>query len=238
MIKIQNVPLCPRTPVIGKHKVPRFIYHLTSKSAYNSIKKSGFIFPYQDDLFGAGIFAVELTNLFKIWSRLKSRYYYSLIEKLVEHAAKGEDELVILRIPTDKLDKRKLSIRSQNIMLKCFSSKMTPKIDNFINLKMEEGLSEAKAVKFAVDKICPKLALHLEYGEPASKSSLFKQRKEAIEYIYPYNISINDAKKIGEINLKEFVDTPDYNPKLPMRSIFSKLLNGTPEQKGVDLINC
>ena len=49
----------------GKHKVPRFIYHMTNKTNYESMLRDGFIKTSPDVTLGRGVFATELTNLFK-----------------------------------------------------------------------------------------------------------------------------------------------------------------------------
>ena len=68
------------------------------------------------------------------------------------------------------------------------------------------------------------------------ESKLFKQRKEAIEYIYSESIKIDKVMKIGEVNVEKIKSTPKYDPMHPIKSIFSELLSGTPEIKGVKLI--
>ena len=56
----------------GKHKVPRFIYHMTNKTNYESMLRDGFIKTSPDVTLGRGVFATELTNLFKRWRLNKS----------------------------------------------------------------------------------------------------------------------------------------------------------------------
>lgn len=46
----------------GKHKIPRYIYHLTNKENWLSILNSGELRTSVDPLFGHGVFATELTN--------------------------------------------------------------------------------------------------------------------------------------------------------------------------------
>ena len=95
----------------GKHKIPRFIYHMTNKGNYESIVQDGVIKTTLDGLLGKGVFTTELTNLFKRWRSSNSWQNVSLQEKLIEQVAKGQDEIVILKIPTAKLDSNKLIIR-------------------------------------------------------------------------------------------------------------------------------
>ena len=50
--------------------------------------------------------------------------------------------------------------------------------------------------------------------------------------------AIDICEKIGEINIGELRKSTEYDPIKPMRSIFSALLKGTPEEKGALLLNC
>jgi len=99
---------------IGKHKIPRFIYHMTSKSNYESMLLDGIIKTSPEPLIGRGVFTTELTNFFKRWRNNRSWDNDSLQERLIQQVSKGSDEIVILRIPTASLDSDKLIVRSQN----------------------------------------------------------------------------------------------------------------------------
>ena len=157
----------------------------------------------------------------------------SLMEELISYTAKGKDDIVLLRIPTEKLDKNKLLIRSQNRMLGSYNIKT--KASEYLEKLIRNGIEEKEAVKIALDK---KTAEHIINAEPAKNAKLFKQRKEALEYIYPEDIPISSAEKIGEVNVRDLRATADYDPIRPMRSIFTKLLKGTAEIKGAELLNC
>jgi len=230
---------------IGKHKIPRFIYHMTNKSNYESMICDGIIKTSQDGLLGDGVFTTELTNLFKRWRKCKSWNSKSLQEKLIEQVAKGEDEIVILKIPTTKLDSDKLVIRSQN---KLFSWAFSDKADEAFKQIPAMG-NEAcpngwlnKVREILKDIIAKqeskKYAEHLTTGTPAKMSSLYKQRKEALEYVYLDNIPMSNVEKIGEVNIAALRKTAEYDPVRPMRSIFTHLLKGTPEVKGAELLTC
>ena len=56
----------------GKHKVPRFIYHMTNKENYKKIMESGELRTSQDALFGEGVFTMELDNFFRHWRKDKA----------------------------------------------------------------------------------------------------------------------------------------------------------------------
>ena len=76
--------------------------------------RDGFIKTSPDVTLGRGVFATELTNLFKRWRLNKSWGNDSLQEKLLSQIAKGSEDIVILKIPTAKLNQDLLRIRSQN----------------------------------------------------------------------------------------------------------------------------
>ena len=229
---------------IGKHKIPRFIYHMTNKSNYQSMLCDGIIKTSQDGLLGNGVFTTELTNLFKRWRKCKSWRSKSLQEQLLRQVAKGKDEIVILKIPTSKLDSDKLVIRSQNKLFSwTFSDKAKDAFEQIAQRVYNEALPNGwlnKVREILKDIITKqeskKYAEHLTTGTPAKMSGLYKQRKEALEYVYLDNIPMSKVEKIGEVNIAELRKTSEYDPIRPMRSIFTNLLKGTPEVKGAELL--
>lgn len=230
---------------IGKHKIPRFIYHMTNKSNYESMLCDGIIKTSNDGLLENGVFTIELTNLFKRWRKCKSWNNTSLQEKLIKQAAKGKDEIVILKIPTTKLDSDKLVIRSQNKLFSWANSDKAKEADTQISKIKNEACPNdwrnkvREIIKDIITKQeSKKYAEHLTTGAPAKMSGLYKQRKEALEYVYLDNIPMSNVEKIGEANIAELRKTAEYDPVRPMRSIFTNLLKGTPEVKGAELLNC
>ncbi len=228
----------------GKHKIPRFIYHITNKSNYELMLKDGVIKTSKDKLFGDGVFTIELINLFKRWGKNKFWGGRSLWEELIYQVAKGSDDLVILRIPTEKLNNDLLRVRSQNILfswstsLDCMAATVRAQSE-FLKMPRETQGWMDKFFDIFKKYLQPNsFGTHLLEGTPAKDSHLFKQRKEAIEYIYKDAIPIADTVKIGEVNIAQLRSTAEYDPAKPMRSIFIKLLEGTHEVKGAELLNC
>ena len=115
-----------------------------------------------------------------------------------------KNKLVILKIPTDKLDAEKLFIRSEN---KFFEQVLSKKRDT--------------------TDLQPHIKQNLEGNTPATKSKLYKNRKEAIEYIYKDDIPIEKAEQIGQILN---INTLDYDKNNPVKSILQKILEGLPEE--------
>ena len=233
---------------IGKHKVPRYIYHLTNKRNYEAMVKSGVIRTSENEMIGRGVFAIELTNFFKRWRQNLSLQDTSLQRLLIKQASKRQGDIVILRIPTAGLDKDKLVVRSQNRLFSWLKSEkatdtaeeMTEKM--IINRESTDHnwfeVARSLLVKLIKQKEGQDVAAHLTQGAPAKMSKSFKQRKEAIEYIYKDNIPISKAEKIGEVNVQELKKSAGFDPLRPIRSIFTNLLKGTPEEKGARLLNC
>ncbi len=209
----------------SKNKVPRYLYHLTSKSNYESILKDGCL-KVSKEMF-PGVFMTELSNLCKRWGW--SRHWRgNLKEVLLDQAAKDSSGLVMLRIPTKNLDVSKLRIRSQAKFFKYAGS------DEFDDLVDKcHSLNEFRS------KLSANFG-HIVKGDDAVKSKLYKQRKEAIEYIYPENIFANKFEKIGEVNLEDFKTAQgEYvgKPITTVKNIYMKLFEGTPEAAAVSLID-
>ena len=230
---------------IGKHKIPRFIYHMTNKRNYESMLCDGIIKTSPDELLGNGVFATELTNLFKRWRKCKSWGSVSLQERLIEQVAKGNDEIVILKIPTAKLDSDKLVIRSQNRLFNwAFSDNAEDAFKQIRKMGNESSpngwLNKVREIlkDIITKQESKKSADHLTTGASAKMSGLYKQRKEALEYVYLDNISMSNVEKIGEVNIAELRKNTEYDPIRPMKSIFTNLLKGTPEVKGAELLTC
>lgn len=217
----------PSQQVIGKHKIPRYLYHLTSKSCYESMLKDGKIIA-SEELIGKGVFMAELSNLFKRWGVREAWSFggkTNLKEKLLQQAAKGEDEIVALRIPTANIDRSKLRIRGQEKLFTWDPS-------NHSALSKATSLEEARQIGTNIKEYS-----HIFYGDTAKNSKLYKQRKESIEYIFPGDINMSNVEKIGEVNVANLRQTKEYDVLRPMRSIYSKLFRGKPEEKAALLLN-
>lgn len=205
----------------GSKKVPRYIYHLTSHVNYKGMLEDGYI--RKESIprlyLQQGVYALELSNFFKFWGTNKAWGYDNLQEIILRHIVKWintdnpeKSELVMLRIPTSKLDEQKLFVRSLN---KLFSFKDSHKY---------------------IIEASDKLQRHLTGNTSAVEAPLYKMRKEAIEYIYNDNIPIRDIEQIGSI-----VHIPSLRKDKafschPIKSIMDALLVDTPELKNLKLL--
>ena len=223
-------------------KVPRFLYHMTNKKNYESIMGQG-VLKMSDEIVN-GVYTIELTNFLKRWRSHKSWkdvWGDSLQLALLEHTAKGSDDIVLLKIPTANLDTSKLAIRSQSTYFSWYDKNKSA-IEKFVYETDVNSINKSYEEKFR-DYIKEKAKNTKEgkmiIGEvPAYLNKHYMQKKHALEYIYKDNITISQIEKIGEVNIAELRQTAQYDPIRPIRSIFTALLKDTSECKGAELLNC
>ena len=227
-------------PNPNPNKIPRFLYHLTTKSNYEKMLKSGTINPAKEGLCGENIFMLDLKNFFSRWTKfnLGGSHQKRLLKSV---SGKNKEDVVMLKILTKQLNRERLGIRSQDVLYSN-AEYLGGEQEAFMKkygCKTEEellGLLETDETAFNKFAEMFKRYLHITRGTSAGNQRLFTTRKDAIEYIYPETIDIKNVQKIGQINPSEFELTAEYNPNNPMQSVFGKMLSGQPEQKGALLI--
>ena len=180
---------------MSKHRIPRYVYHLTNKSNYERIIQSGELKCSISDVFvPEAVFLADLVNFFKRWKfKPAGSKISSLQEKLLYQVQKDEGDLVMLRIPTAKLDSEKLFLRNPN---RCFDlcDKYQEKFDEYADEILAKYGGEfkpenEKAMFSDLREILKEFLSgekdidHIFEGVPAKFSKLFKQRKEPIEYL-------------------------------------------------------
>ena len=205
-------------------RVPRFIYHLTSKENAQTIFTKGKIEPRTNDLlFGNGIFAIDLQNYFKRWQ---------LQDLLDFFKAKNISECTILKIPTNKLDLSLLRIRDSDILTSGLDFHVL--INRVRNQLMEKyntdiaGLCRLIETNNAVKEDAIKqLRPFIEKSLTSSGlSPKLKAKKKAIEFMYPDAISTDGIQQLG---------TTSMEGKTP-KEIFIELLRGFPEEKSIEIL--
>lgn len=224
----------------NQNKIPRFLYHLTTKSNYQKMLETGAMNPAKEGLCGENIFMLDITNFFKRWTKFNLGGSHQ--KRLLAHVSgANREDVVLLKIPTKQLQREKLGIRSQDVLYsnaEYLGGEQVEFMKKFNCNSEEELLQLLEKDENAFDKFTNifKRYLHLTNGTQAGNQRLFTTRKDALEYIYPEAIDIHSVQKIGQINPSEFELTSEFNPDKPMQSVFGKLLEGQPEQKGALLI--
>lgn len=122
---------------VGKHKIPRYLYHVTTKANYESMLKTGALRVSDPGGLGSGVYMLELQNMIKHYGNHNG--YRGLERLLGQGSLHGGDELVLLRIPTSKLNASRLSIRDNGtpVGIKPSQFKVTDFIgDSAVNSKL------------------------------------------------------------------------------------------------------
>lgn len=211
------------------NKTPRYIYHFTSNKNAKIIFEKGFLEPKTDDLlFGNGIFAIDLQNFIKRWDK----------SNLLEFCTKGSQDLTILKISTQDLEKSLLRVRSADIL--------TPGLDYHVLINKvkkalmkkynvdEEGLlklieNNSDVKNNAIKELKPFIETSLTSSGLTPK---LKAKKKAIEFMYPEEIPTNSIEQLGVANV-----SVGPNELRSPKEILSELLKGYPEEKALKLLS-
>lgn len=210
----------PKAHHYGKHKIKRYLYHMTSEENYQSMLRDGKIHVTDDaHMNEQGVFMTDLQNLLKRWRYSKDwtecGINVNLSLALLGQVSKSGDKIVCLRIPTAALDHDLLKIRSQN--------------------RLFRGRSAMQ--KWSI----PKIYAHKVDGAPAVEAGRYKQRKEALEYIYPRDIDMDNVELVGraDVSFNSLLSHCDKDMLTESKQtstvmgVFRNLFNNQPEEKAV-----
>lgn len=208
---------------IGKHKMPRYLYHLTTEEAYLSMLKDGKILPAQCADSSNGIFLFDIKNFTRFWRRNKNvaeQPRTTLLNNVAGRLLKPNGNIVMLKIPTHELDVRTLRLRLQKLC------------------RMGHGNVQQEQESILNDKYKFSNALeglrYLMQGESVANAPLYNQRKEAIEFITPNEIPIDKVSLLGKVNVdKERIDRAHWDMQ-DLPDIWKALTQGTPEAKSFE----
>lgn len=210
-------------PPAGKHIYPRYLYHVTSAENARRIESDGVLIAANEGMMKEAIFLFDMENFLKFWKLRTKKYNYKPLKNaLIDRVAGESGDIAIFRIDTSKLDKDVLRIRSQDYIFE--PGRLNWFKDTFRARGCCDKFSKKEKARFA----------HYLCGENANKANLYKQRKESIEYIYPFDILRGSFEKIGEATVKGKTSENEIDAFVVMK----KLLEGKPEQKSVERFLC
>lgn len=177
----------PVQKIIGKHIIPRYLYHITTKQNYKNMLLERTIKPAKDRHFGRGFFMFDLKNFMKNWTFDFGNYknfdtrnviFENIVRKQRKH------KMVLLRIDTNKIKKEKLLIRSIKKLFQQYYG-----VENF-------------SKRFPKEKLTNPDMKHIAQGDTGKMYPLYNQRKDAVEFAMRKKIDINCAEPIGEFYYK------------------------------------
>ena len=226
---------------IGKHKIPRYLYHMTSPENYQKMLESGVLKPMGCRL-PDGVYMLELDSFGKYWSK-------SLRNDLCDQIFRSGDskQIVMLKIPTKNLNSTKLRIRTQkqteNGGLGRNAEMGLREWLNFTAMPEERKLLFNQLVqkygkKTGLKKYVDMMPIELEpvtKGYEARLSPLFKQKKADLEFVYIDDIPISEVSVVGKADYKDLFGIDYFSDKLSgerntAKAVFEKIFYSKPEQ--------
>ena len=72
---------------VGKHKIPKYLYHITPTKNVENIQKKGLQMT-EDDLFGEGVFMFDLANLTKFWTKTNNKQKTNFAQTLIDYVTR------------------------------------------------------------------------------------------------------------------------------------------------------
>ena len=191
----------------GKHKVPRYLYHFTNPEALEGMKKTGSIRISEDAYSKGKLSGVFMVDMENFAKRWKRHKAWDdgNLKIALWNEVQGKGKVTCIRIPTEKLDQSILKIRSQN---RYFMAK-------------KQGKKEYLE--------------HAVNGDKAQFRSLYDQRKEALEYIYPKEIPMDAVQVMETVQIGPIYNNCRIGTD-PSEIILKVLCHGKPERVGLDKI--
>lgn len=104
-----------------KEVIPEYLYHLTNNKAYESIQKEGILKVSKDMI--DGVFMFDLNDFMKNWTKPCGKSQINISTDIMKQAIKSGEGLVLLKIPTKKLNPKKFVIRLEDEVLDFVGSK-------------------------------------------------------------------------------------------------------------------
>ena len=214
----QNLPLVNRISKTqdisfgsNESKIPKYLYHLTTKRAYESMCRTGIILTSSEKASNVqGVFTFEMDNFLKYWD-LEDSEGRNINRKLFNRLDVLDSELALLRIPTAKLNVDELKIRSQNIYFDKY------KYQHQLNKELAAGVENPTCYK-------PYRATIDHFMNGDSAYNIDKYDGHAVEYIYPHEISMDMVELVGFIRPEEFKHCDDF-----VFESLKKLMQNQPE---------
>ena len=203
-----------------KNSIPKYFYHITSPNNYNAMRNDGFIRTSTDSHLhkegNEAVFLLDGKNTLSKWSSINNGEESSYITRLLQYCNKDRNgNVLILRIPTSKLDISKLKLRDQDEILDGFpmfqlTKKEQDEYFGFARLYEKIHPNQKRHVgKIESDIFLTELSKRLTNGEPISE--LNKKSKKPLEFLYTGNIPVETVEDIKAIDVSKLSKMSYYD---------------------------
>ncbi len=207
--------------VLAKHKLPRYMYHLTTEESYLSMLRDGKILPSKACDFASGTFLFDMKNFTKYWketSKVAEQPRTTLLNLIATHLGyQTNGNIVLLKIPTKSLDARTMRLRVQE---ECRCG-----LGNFGNV-ITNSAEDKHKFSHSLEAF-----QYIYQGENVQKAPLYNQRKKATEYIVKEEIPMSNVSLVGKTNVDTDVIEKAHREKQDLPEVWKALTEGQPEQK-------
>lgn len=142
--------------------IPENFYHITTLKNYLKMGVSNEVKTSLDGCFGKssglkGVFMTDMPNYVSNW-RYSKNWSGHLGFSLLRHAAKKENRLVCLKIPSKNLSEENIIVRSQNKLFDFIRRKQGDKQHAFNGIELKnakDSISDTEAVEYIYTKSIP-----------------------------------------------------------------------------------
>lgn len=233
--------------------LPRYLYHVTTKSNYEKIVSTGKLVPKKEKLAGNAIFMFELQNLFKRWKGSKfNKKCTKLRDTIINFLDKDKSGFVLLKIPTSILNPEILRVRSvqelfkedlrlENLFTKKYSE-YYEKLGNYLFKQYNKLKKQGYAGKELQDMEVEMKRKFIEKSKPPTIEQVIEEYGNV-----KYTVGENAKKRKlyqqrkdsieyiypEEISIENIEKIGECDVDTSFQKVFAELLKNTPEEKAL-----
>ena len=200
--------------------ITKYFYHITSPNNFKSMTNDGFIRASTDSHLhkegNQAVFLLDGQNTLSKWNSIHNGEERSYITRLLQYCNKDKNgNVLILRIPTSKLDINKIKFRDQDEVLDGFpmfqlSRKEEDEYFGFRRLYEKIHPNQRRPIgKLSSDIFLTERSKRLTNGE--SVSELIKKKSKPLEFLYTGNIPIETIQESQTIDVSKLMKMSYYD---------------------------
>lgn len=202
------------------NSLPKYFYHITSPNNFKLMTNDGFIRTSTDSHLhkegNEAVFLLEGENTLTKWNSIQNGEESSYITRLLQYCNKDKNgNVLILRIPTSKLDINKIKFRDQDEVLDKYpmfklSQEEEEEYFGFANLYEKIHPNQKREVgRIKEDIFLTDRSKHLINGEHISE--LAKKKSKPLEFLYTGAIPTDTIQDTKLIDVSKLMKMSYYN---------------------------